>query len=348
MAETTQYDARLRSEELKSQLNYHNRKYYQEDAPEVTDAEYDALLNELRAIEREYPELITPDSPTQKTGAAPLPTFDVVEHRQPLLSLGNCFSEEDLAAWYRRVSDRIGDRFRVVSEPKIDGLAMALVYEDGKFVQGATRGDGFHGENVTANLRTIASIPQTLSGSPPPRFEVRGEVYMTRTGFEAMNAAIGDDNLAREAAGRKPLSLYANPRNAAAGAVRQKDPAVTAGRPLEIFIYQLGWCEGPRPQDRHEILAWLRRRWASASTPTSPCTTPWPTPTSASSGGAAAASASTTRSTASSSRWTTARCRTTSAPSGASRAGRPPTSSPPRRRRRSSSTSTSTSAARAR
>lgn len=257
MAETTQYDARLRSEELKSQINYHNRKYYQDDAPEVTDAEYDTLLNELRAIEREYPELITPDSPTQRTGAAPLPTFDVVEHRQPLLSLGNCFSEEDLTAWYRRVSDRIGDRFSVVSEPKIDGLAMAMVYEDGKFVQGATRGDGFHGENVTANLRTISSIPQTLKGSPPARFEVRGEVYMTKTGFEAMNAAIGEENLVREAAGRKPLSLYANPRNAAAGAVRQKDPSVTAGRPLEIFIYQLGWCDGPRPQDHHEILAWL-------------------------------------------------------------------------------------------
>src|SRR5512135_1577083 len=155
MAEQTQYDARLRSEELRSQLNYHNQKYYQEDAPEISDADYDALLNELRAIERAFPELITPDSPTQKTGAAPLPTFEVVVHRQPLLSLGNCFSMDDLTAWQKRVADRIGERFALVSEPKIDGLAMAMVYENGRFIQGATRGDGRQGENVTANLRTI-------------------------------------------------------------------------------------------------------------------------------------------------------------------------------------------------
>ncbi|HKS92868.1 MAG TPA: NAD-dependent DNA ligase LigA, partial [Tepidiformaceae bacterium] len=258
MPALNQYDARLRSEELRSAINYHNRKYYQDDAPEIADAEYDQLMNELRAIERDFPELITPDSPTQKVGAAPLTTFDVVEHREPMLSLGNVFSDEDLQAWYRRACDRYdAESFPLVSEPKIDGLAMALVYEDGKFVQGATRGDGRQGENVTANLRTINSIPNALKGPFPARFEVRGEVYMTKTGFEAMNLKIGEENEARQAAGRKPVALYANPRNAAAGSVRQKDPSVTAGRPLAMFMYQLGWCDGPHPSTQSEILAWL-------------------------------------------------------------------------------------------
>ena len=259
MANATQYDARLRSEELRALINYHNRKYYQEDNPEIADAEYDELMNELRAIEREFPELITPDSPTQRTGAAPLATFETVEHRVPLLSLGNCFSEDELSAWHRRVAERLGtDNFRLVSEPKIDGLAMALVYENGRFVQGATRGDGYHGENVTANLRTIPSIPQQLKGSYPARFEVRGEVYMGRGGFERMNAAIGEMNLEREREGRRPLPLYANPRNAAAGSVRQKDASITASRPLAMFVYQLGWYEGgTAPDSHHEILQWL-------------------------------------------------------------------------------------------
>ena len=259
MAELTQYEARLRSEELRSQINYHNVRYYQLDQPELADAEYDQLMNELRALERQFPELITPDSPTQRTGATPAATFDVVEHRLPLLSLSNCFSETELQAWYRRAVDRLNvENPRLVSEPKIDGLAMSLVYDHGRFVQGATRGDGMHGENVTENLRTIASIPKTLSGSFPERFEVRGEVYMSKSGFLAMNAAIGDQNLQREAEGKKALPLYSNPRNAAAGSVRQKDPSVTATRPLAMFIYQLGWVEGgTRPQGQHEILQWL-------------------------------------------------------------------------------------------
>ena len=248
MSAVNQYDARLRSEELRSELNYHNQKYYQEDAPEISDADYDELLNELRAIEQEFPELITPDSPTQKTGAAPLATFEVVEHKLPMLSLGNCFKKDDLDAWYRRVVDRLGnDHFSLVSEPKIDGLAMALVYENGRFVEGSTRGDGFRGEDVTANLRTIASIPQELKGDFPERFEVRGEVYMTKSGFEAMNVAQAE-------AGK---ALYSNPRNAAAGAVRQKNPAITASRPLDIFLYQLGWCEGTSPRSHYETLQWF-------------------------------------------------------------------------------------------
>lgn len=257
-ASATQYDARLRSEELRSIINYHNRLYYEQDAPEIPDAVYDQFINELREIERRYPELITPDSPTQRTGAAPLTTFDVVVHRVPLLSLSNCFSEEEMAAWHRRAADRLGrGDFALTTEPKIDGLAISLVYENGRFVQGATRGDGRQGENVTENLRTVTTIPKTLKGDFPPQFEVRGEVYMSKSGFEAMNAAIGEENIERENAGRKPLSLYANPRNAAAGSVRQKDPSVTASRPLAMFIYQLGWCEGARPDSHHETLNWL-------------------------------------------------------------------------------------------
>jgi DNA ligase (NAD+) len=255
----TQYEARLRSEELRSLINYHNRLYYELNQPEIPDEVYDDLMNELRAIEAAYPELITPDSPTQRVGGAPLPTFEVVEHRIPLLSLSNCFSEEELRAWHRRAAERLGmERFALVSEPKIDGLAIALVYERGRFVQGATRGDGYHGENVTENLRTIPTIPKQLQGSYPERFEVRGEVYMPRSGFEELNAAIGEENLRREQEGKKPLPMYANPRNAAAGAVRQKDPSVTASRPLAMFVYQLGWCEGPHPQSHFEVLGWLR------------------------------------------------------------------------------------------
>lgn len=258
MAELTQYEARLRSEELRSQINYHNYRYYQLDSPEITDAVYDDLLNELRAIEAQFPELITSDSPTQRTGAAPLTTFEVVEHRVPLLSLSNCFTEDDLQNWHRRAAERLDrDDFPIVSEPKIDGLAIALVYDGGRFVQGATRGDGRHGENVTENLRTIASIPQRLEGEPPTRFEVRGEIYMSKSGFDAMNEAIMQINDEREREGKKPLPLYANPRNAAAGSVRQKDPRITASRPLDIFIYQLGWCESPSPGSHHEILQWL-------------------------------------------------------------------------------------------
>ncbi len=253
-----QYDARLRSEELRSELNYHNHRYYVLDSPEISDAEYDVLLKELRAIESEFPELITPDSPTQRTGAAPLETFSVVEHRVPMLSLANAFTESELQAWHRRLVERMDDEpCLLTSEPKIDGLAIALVYERGLFVQGATRGDGRHGENVTENLRTMKEIPQRLRGAVPERFEVRGEVYMSKSGFEAMNSAIGEANLAREAEGRKPLPLYANPRNAAAGSVRQKDPQVTASRPLSIFVYQVGWCEGARPDSHFETLKWL-------------------------------------------------------------------------------------------
>jgi DNA ligase (NAD+) len=247
-APTDQYAARLRSEELRSQLNYHNYRYYVRDDPEVSDAEYDELMAELRQIEAGFPELITPDSPTQRTGAEPLQQFGVVEHRQPMLSLSNCFSEEDLGNWHRRAAERLGAaEFAITTEPKIDGLAVALVYEGGRLVQGATRGDGARGENITPNLRTIKSIPLALTGDFPASFEVRGEVYMTRSGFEQMNTERAE----------RGEALYANPRNSAAGSVRQLDPKITASRPLNIFLYQVGWCDGPRPESHFETLHWL-------------------------------------------------------------------------------------------
>ena len=254
MAAETQYEARLRSEELRSLLNYHNYRYYVLDDPEIADADYDDLLNELRALETEYPELITPESPTQRVGAPPSEAFAVVAHREPMLSLSNAFDDESLADWHRRAADRVGtDEFTLVTEPKIDGLAVALVYEGGTFVQGATRGDGRHGENITANLKTVKSIPLALrepdGWAIPPRFEVRGELYMTKSGFERMN----------EERAEQGLPLFANPRNSAAGAVRQLDPRITAQRPLDIFFYQLGWCDGTAPVEQWNVLDWFRQ-----------------------------------------------------------------------------------------
>ena len=244
----SQHEARLRSEELRSRINYHNHRYYVLDAPEISDGEYDELLNELRDLEAAFPELITPDSPTQRVGGAPLEAFSTVEHRAPLLSLGNASSAEDLADWHRRAAERAGrDDFALTTEPKIDGLAISLTYEGGRLVQGATRGDGRRGENITPNLRTIRTIPLALTGDFPSAFEVRGEVYMTKSGFERMNAERAE----------RGEPLFANPRNSAAGAVRQLDPAITAQRPLSLYVYQVGWSEGPLPASQIERLQWL-------------------------------------------------------------------------------------------
>lgn len=244
----SQHEARLRSEELRSLINHHNHRYYVLDAPEISDGEYDELLNELRDLEQAFPELITPDSPTQRVGAAPLEAFSTVEHRAPLLSLSNASTAEDLADWHRRAAERAGrDDFALATEPKIDGLAISLTYEDGRFVQGATRGDGRRGENITPNLRTIRTIPLALTGDFPAAFEVRGEVYMTKSGFERMNAERAE----------RGEPLFANPRNSAAGAVRQLDPTITAQRPLSIYVYQVGWSEGPVPSSHIERLHWL-------------------------------------------------------------------------------------------
>jgi DNA ligase (NAD+) len=243
-------EAKQRIEELRAAINYHNYRYYVLDNPEISDAEYDELMLELKHLEAEHPELITPDSPTQRVGAPPVEAFGVVEHPQPLLSLANAFSYEDLAAWHKRASNLLGGRhFDLVCEPKIDGLAVALTYIDGLLVTGATRGDGYRGENITQNLKTVRSIPLSVSKEAPPRFEVRGEVYLPKSGFKRLN----------EERAREGLPLFANPRNAAAGSVRQLDSSITARRPLDIFIYQLGWAEGRVLPDTHwEIMQYLK------------------------------------------------------------------------------------------
>ena len=251
--------ARDRVELLRAEILRHNHLYHALDSPEVSDAEYDELFAELKQLETAFPEHASADSPTQTVGAPPGRTFAVVEHRLRMLSLGNAFNAEELLAWRQRAVDLLDrEEWTYVTEPKIDGLAIALVYERGRLVQAATRGDGRAGEDVTANLRAIEAVPNDLSGNPPPRFEVRGEVYMPKAGFEAMNANIAAENDRRSEAGRAALTLYANPRNAAAGSVRQKDASVTATRPLSIGIYQLGWCDDAATPDTHwETLAWL-------------------------------------------------------------------------------------------
>jgi len=243
-------DIQKRINELRKELNYHNHRYYVLDSPEISDAAYDALLQELRRLEADYPQFLTPDSPTQRVGAAPVTAFGVIEHRLPLLSLANAFEPADLLAWHTRTAKLINiPQFDMVCEHKIDGLAVALVYENGQFLQGATRGDGIKGENITQNLKTIRSIPLSVGAGAPPRFEVRGEVYLPKAGFLKLNTE-------RENEGEP---VFANPRNAAAGSVRQLDPRITAKRPLDIFIYQLGWVEGGVPPETHgETLQWLQ------------------------------------------------------------------------------------------
>lgn len=242
--------AKLRVEELRADIAYHNYRYYVLDQPEISDAEFDELMRELRALEERFPQLITPDSPTQRVSGEPVEAFGIVEHRVPLLSLANAFSEEELLAWYKRTV-KLAERedFAMVCEPKIDGLAVALEYRDGQLAVGSTRGDGVRGENVTQNLRTIRTIPLRVTGKNVPRaFEVRGEVFMTKRGFEQLN---------NERAERGE-PLFANPRNAGAGSVRQLDPRVTASRPLDCFIYGLGWAEdGQVPYSHFETLQWL-------------------------------------------------------------------------------------------
>ena len=244
-------EAEIKAEELRSQVNYHDYLYFVKDAPEVSDAEYDELMRRLRAIEEHYPQLITPDSPTQRVGGRTAEAFSVVEHRLPMLSLANAFNFTQLQAWHKRATNLAGrESFQMVCEPKIDGLAVALVYENGRFTQGATRGDGYRGENITENLKTIRSIPMQVRGKKHPGlFEVRGEVYMPKSSFEKLNVERAE----------RGEPLYANPRNSAAGSVRQLDPKVTASRRLDVFIYQLGWAEGGAapPRTHHATLKWL-------------------------------------------------------------------------------------------
>jgi DNA ligase (NAD+) len=247
--------AQKRAAELREELEFHNRRYYVLDDPAVGDDEYDALLDELRAIEAEHPGLRTPDSPTQRVGAPPLERFEQVEHLEPMLSLANARNEEELRAWETRLANHLkrldiaASQFSYTTEPKIDGLAMTLVYEDGVLVRGATRGDGRVGEDVSQNLRTIGAVPLRISDAPR-LVEVRGEVYLPIADFKALNE--------RRAAAGEPT--FANPRNSAAGSIRQLDPALAAERPLSTWCYGIGAAEGLGLATHSEEIEWLGER----------------------------------------------------------------------------------------
>jgi DNA ligase (NAD+) len=239
--------ARARAERLRREIERHNRLYYNEAAPEIPDAEYDRLFRELQELESENPELVTPDSPTQRVGAAPSEGFAPVAHRVPMLSLANAFDEEDVQAFDRRCREGLeAETVAYACELKFDGLAVTLAYEDGLFVQGATRGDGSTGEDVTANLRTIRTIPLRLDAKKAPRLlEVRGEVLMMRKDFEAIN----------QRALERGEKAFVNPRNAAAGGLRQLDPRLTAQRKLSFFAYGMGAAAGfTMPATHSEML----------------------------------------------------------------------------------------------
>jgi DNA ligase (NAD+) len=237
---------------LRTQLRHHEYQYHVLDAPEVPDAEYDRLMRELRELETAHPDLVTADSPTQRVGAAPLSDFGQVKHQVPMLSLDNVFDEDSYLAFYKRVQDRLktAEPLTFCCELKLDGLAVSLLYENGELVQAATRGDGTTGENITANVRTIRAIPLRLQGDNiPARLEVRGEVFMPQPGFEAMN----------EEARRTGGKVFANPRNAAAGSLRQLDPRITAKRPLTFFCYGIGVLDGGElPRSHYERLQQLK------------------------------------------------------------------------------------------
>ncbi len=229
-------DPVARAESLRSLIEYHNDRYHRLDAPEIADAEYDALVRELRTIEAEYPDLAVPESPTTTVGAAPSTLFAEVAHRVPMMSLDNAFSPEELQAWADRLAKQVPEDTAFVCELKIDGLAISLTYRDGRYVRAATRGDGRTGEDVTANVATIEDIPEHLDaaiGTPPALIEVRGEVYMPKSAFEELNRRQAD-------AGDR---LFVNPRNSAAGSLRQKDSSITAGRALSFWAYQVGELE---------------------------------------------------------------------------------------------------------
>ena len=239
---STPRTARERARQLRDTLNYHNHRYHVLDDPETSDAEYDRLMRELETLERSYPELKTADSPTQRVGAAPLAQFGEVQHRVPMLSLGNAFETQEVRDFDRRVKERLETEEVVyVGETKLDGLAIALRYEKGVLVQAATRGDGSTGEDVTQNVRTIRLIPLALQRNPPDVLEVRGEIYMTTLAFEQLNE--------RQAA--RGEKLFANPRNAAAGGLRQLDSRKTAERSLSMFAYGVGEIEGTTLPDTH-------------------------------------------------------------------------------------------------
>ncbi len=252
MTSRTEVEQRLKA--LRAEIEYHNYRYYVLDDPVIPDAEYDRLMQELLALEAAWPDLVTPDSPSQRVGAQPLKEFREVQHALPMLSLNNAFTDADVQAFDRRVReglDRPKEIIEYAAEPKFDGLAVALHYEHGRLVEGATRGDGYTGEDVTANLRTVRSIPLVLPTPDPPAWlEVRGEVLMLKRDFERLNEE------ARVQGGK----VFANPRNAAAGSLRQLDPAITARRRLTFFAYGIGRVEGAAlPATQTEVMDWLAR-----------------------------------------------------------------------------------------
>ena len=252
---------RQRVESLREQINAHNYAYYVLDNPEVTDSEYDRLLRELTELEQQYPELVTPDSPTQRVGAKPLSEFAEVQHEVPMLSLGNAFSEEDMIDFDRRVREVAGQKIiDYAAEPKLDGLAISLLYQDGVLVRAATRGDGHSGEDVTLNVRTIQAIPLKLRGRGyPPVLEVRGEVVMPKSGFEKLNQQQKE----------KGEKTFVNPRNAASGSLRQLDPRVTATRPLSFYSYGIGLIEGFAMPDTHSKMMQQLKEWGMRINPQS-------------------------------------------------------------------------------
>ena len=252
--------ARSRVEALRRDIEYHSHRYYDLDDPEISDAEFDALMRELRELEEAHPDVVTPDSPTRRVGGTVSTTFAEVRHRVPMMSLDNAFSFEELVAWGKRMERYISGRVDFVCELKIDGIAISLTYEEGRYVRGATRGNGVTGEDVTENVRTIDVVPERLAlpaARTPKVLEVRGEVFMPLSAFEELNRRQGE-------AGER---LFANPRNSGAGSLRQKDPAVTASRELSFFGYQLGEVEGGPAFRRHsETLEFL----AEAGLPVNP------------------------------------------------------------------------------
>ncbi len=249
ITETDPQAVQRRVEELRQQLNYHNYRYYALDAPEISDAEYDALFRELRELETAHPELASPDSPTQRVGVSPQGSFGVVQHRVPMLSLANAFTPEDLRNWHNRASNLAGRPIEgYVLEPKLDGLAVSIMYDNRQLKVGATRGDGVRGEDISSNVRTIRSVPLTLSKDAPLRVEVRGEVFLSRAAFQRINDERADEG----------QPLFANPRNAAAGSLRQLDSRVTARRPLDFIAYSVGDVDGAGlPRTHWELLEQL-------------------------------------------------------------------------------------------
>ena len=245
--------AKKKHQALAQQINEHNYHYFVLDTPEIPDAEYDRLMRELKALEEKYPTLQTPDSPTQRVGAEPLAAFKEVRHEIPMLSLDNAFSDEEVAAFNKRISDRLKSQndIEYACEPKLDGIAISLLYENGLLTRGATRGDGETGEEITQNVKTLRSVPLRLRGKEYPKIlEVRGEIYMPKAGFNKLN----------EQQRKSEQKVFVNPRNAAAGSLRQLDSRITAKRPLEFCAYTVGLVEGGKLPDKHsEILAALKQ-----------------------------------------------------------------------------------------